>query len=136
MKSFLAEFKAFAMRGNAVDLAIGVVIGAAFGKIVTSLVDDVIMPLLGLMTGGINFTGLAWTLREASGTVPAVIFKYGAFLNTIINFLIIAFAIFIVMKQMNRFIKKNEEKKVEESPKPTKEEMLLTEIRDLLQSRK
>ncbi len=133
MKSFLDEFKAFAMRGNVVDLAIGVVIGAAFGKIVTSLVDDVIMPFFGFLTGGINFTGLAWTLREASGTVPAIVFKYGVFLNAVINFLIIAFAIFVVMKQMNRFMKKQGEKKTEEAPKPSKEEVLLTEIRDLLQ---
>ncbi len=122
------------MRGNVVDLAIGVVIGAAFGKIVTSLVDDIIMPFFSFLTGGINFTGLAWTLREATGTVPAIVFKYGVFLNSVINFLIIAFAIFVVMKQMNRFVKKHEDKKAEEAPKQSKEEMLLSEIRDLLKN--
>ena len=132
MKSFLREFKAFAMRGNVVDLAIGVVIGAAFGKIVTSLVDDVIMPVFGFITGGIDLTGLAVTLRDVSGSVPAVVFRYGAFMNTIVNFLIIAFAIFVVMKQMNHFVKKHEAAKADEPAKPTKEQELLTEIRDLL----
>jgi large conductance mechanosensitive channel len=132
MKSFLNEFKAFAMRGNVVDLAIGVVIGAAFGKIVTSLVDDVVMPLIGVVTGGIDFTGLSWTLRAASGEGPAIVLKYGAFLNVVVNFLIIALAIFIVMKQMNRVMKKHEEAKAVEPPKPSNQEVLLTEIRDLL----
>ena len=135
MKSFLEEFKSFAMRGNVVDLAIAVVIGAAFGKIVTSLVDHVIMPIIGVLTGGVDFSNLAWTLKEASGSAPAVVLGYGMFLNSIVSFLIIALAIFIAMKQMNRFMKKEAEKPAEE-PKPSNEEVLLTEIRDLLKSRK
>lgn len=135
MKSFLEEFKSFAMRGNVVDLAIAVVIGGAFGKIVTSLVDHVIMPIIGVLTGGVDFSALAWTLKEASGGAPAVVLGYGMFLNSIVSFLIIAFAIFVAMKQMNRFMKKEAEKPAEE-PKASKEEVLLTEIRDLLRSRK
>jgi len=135
MKSFLEEFKSFAMRGNVVDLAIAVVIGAAFGKIVTSLVDHVIMPIIGVLTGGVDFSNLAWTLKEASGSAPAVVLGYGMFLNSIVSFLIIALAIFIAMKQMNRFMKKEAEKPAEEL-KPSNEEVLLTEIRDLLKSRK
>jgi large conductance mechanosensitive channel len=131
MKAFLEEFKAFAMRGNVVDLAIAVVIGGAFGKIVTSLVDHVIMPIIGVLTGGVDFSELAWTLKSATADTPAVVLGYGMFINSIISFLIIAFAIFIAMKQMNRFMKKVAEKPAE-APKPSNEEVLLAEIRDLL----
>lgn len=131
MKSFIDEFKAFAMRGNVVDLAVAVVIGAAFGKIVSSLVDKVIMPLLGVLTGGINLSKLAWTMREAVGEAPALVLGYGAFLQSVLDFLIVALAIFIVMKQMNRFIKKEKEQP-SEPPAPTKDQELLMEIRDLL----
>ena len=105
--SFISEFKAFAMRGNVVDLAVGVVIGAAFGKIVSALVDGIIMPVIGLMVGGVNFGDLAVTMKEAvigpdgKEVAAAVLFKYGAFLQTIVDFLIIAFAIFMVVKIMN-----------------------------------
>jgi large conductance mechanosensitive channel len=131
MKRYLAEFKAFAMRGNVMDLAIAVVIGGAFGKIVSSLVDDIIMPVVGVLTGGIDFSNLAWTLKEASGESVAVTLKYGMFINTIITFLIVAAAIFAVVKVMNT-LKKQEEAAPATPPKPTKEEELLTEIRDLL----
>jgi large conductance mechanosensitive channel len=131
MKTFLDEFKAFAMRGNVVDLAIAVVIGGAFGKIVSSLVDDIIMPIIGVLTGGMDFSHLTLTLKKVSLTGPAVTLNYGMFINNILTFLIVAFAIFIAMKQMNRFMKKEAEKPAE-SISPSKEEMLLTEIRDLL----
>jgi len=131
MKEFIEDFKAFAMRGNVVDLAIAVVIGGAFGKIVTSLVDNVIMPIVGVLTGGVDFSNLAWTLKAASGTSPAVVLGYGLFINNIINFLIVALAIFIAIKQMSRFMKKEAEKPVE-VPKATRDQELLVEIRDLL----
>lgn len=131
MKAFIEEFKAFAMRGNVVDLAIAVVIGAAFGKIVTSFTNDIIMPVIGLLTGGTDFSNLVWTLKEASGEVAAVTVNYGMFINTIVDFIIIAFAIFLVMKQMNRFMKKQEEAPAEPA-KPSEDVVLLTEIRDLL----
>ena len=101
----LKEFKEFAMRGNVVDMAVGVVIGGAFGKVVTSLVNDIIMPPIGMMLGGADFSNLAITLKEKTATAEAVAVKYGAFINTTLNFIIIAFAIFIVIKQMNRFKK-------------------------------
>lgn len=131
MKAFIEDFKAFAMRGNVVDLAIAVVIGATFGKIVTSLVDDLFMPFVGYFTGGVDWSKLMWVLREASGASPMIAVKYGAFLNTIVTFLVVAFATFVLIRQMNTFIKKEAEKSVE-APKPTREEELLTEIRDLL----
>ena len=108
MKRYLEEFKAFAMRGNVMDLAIAVVIGGAFGKIVSSLVDDIIMPVVGVLTGGIDFSNLAWTLKESSGDAVAVTLKYGMFINTIITFTIVAAAIFAVVKVMNK-LKKQEE---------------------------
>ncbi|OTW78492.1 large-conductance mechanosensitive channel [Bacillus thuringiensis serovar cameroun] len=117
------EFKKFALKGNVIDLAVGVVIGAAFGKIVSSLVKDIITPLIGLLMGGINFTGLKFTVGEAS-------VKYGNFIQTIFDFLIVAFAIFIFVKVFNKMTLKREAEKKEE--KPTKEEVLLSEIRDLL----
>ena len=132
---FLTEFKTFAMRGNVVDLAVGVVIGAAFGKIVSSLVDGIIMPLVGLAVGGVNFDELAVTLKDAvvgpDGvvTAEAVLFKYGAFLQTLLDFVIIAFAIFLLIKAVNRFKRKEEAVPTVE---PSAEVKLLTEIRDAL----
>ena len=134
MKSFIEEFKAFAMRGNVVDLAVAVVIGGAFGKIVTSFTNDIIMPVAGVLTGGVDFSDLVITLKEASGDIPAVTINYGAFINTVISFLIIAFAIFIAIKAMNK-LQKEEDEKPEEDTKPSKEEELLAEIRDVLKSK-
>jgi large conductance mechanosensitive channel len=104
--SMIQEFKEFAMRGNVVDMAVGVVIGAAFGKIVTSLVNDVVMPPIGLLTGGMDFSSIVITLKEATADTAAVTMNIGMFINNILDFLIVAFAIFIVIKQMNRFKKK------------------------------
>lgn len=133
----LTEFKAFAMRGNVVDLAVGVVIGAAFGKIVSSLVDNVIMPPIGYAIGGIDFSDLVLRIGDpvvdAKGAVSGgAIIKYGVFLNTIIQFVIIAFAIFLVVKLMNRLIRKN----ADAPPAPAAEVLLLQEIRDILKSQK
>ncbi len=125
------EFKEFAMRGNVIDLAIGIVIGAAFGKIVTSLVNDVIMPPLGLLIGGVNFTDLKVVMKAAVGENPAVTLNYGNFVQVIFDFLIVAFAIFLLVKGLNR-LKKKEEAKPTPPPAPSTEEKLLTEIRDLL----
>jgi large conductance mechanosensitive channel len=130
--SMMSEFRDFAMRGNVVDMAVGIVIGGAFGKIVSSFVSDVLMPPIGLALGGVNFSDLAMTLKEASGDVAAVTLNYGSFVQTVIDFIIIAFAIFMVIKAMNS-LKKKEEEKPAAPPKPTAEESLLTEIRDLLQ---
>lgn len=134
--SFVQEFKAFAMRGNVVDLAVGIIIGAAFGKIVSSFVGDIIMPPLGLLIGGVDFSDLAITLRAAEGDTPAVVLAYGRFIQTVVDFLIVAFAIFMVIKGMNRLRHKEEAKPAEPEapPAPTKEEVLLTEIRDLLKA--
>jgi len=134
MKNFIEEFKAFAIRGNVVDLAIAVVIGATFGKIVTSLVDDLFMPFVGYVTGGVDWGKLVWVLREAHDGAPLIAIKYGVFLNTVITFVIVALATFLLVKEMNRFMKKEAEKPAEVR-KPTKEEELLTEIRDLLKGR-
>jgi large conductance mechanosensitive channel len=131
----LQEFKEFAVKGNMVDMAVGIIIGAAFGKIVSSLVADVIMPPLGLLIGGVNFSDLAVTLKEAAGDVPAVTIKYGNFIQTIVDFTIIAFAIFLVIKLINR-LKRSEAAAPPAPPAPSKEEILLTEIRDLLKERK
>ena len=130
----MKEFKQFAMRGNVMDMAIGIIIGAAFGKIVSSLVGDVIMPPIGLLLGGVDFSNLSITIANATENSEAVLLKYGVFINTIIDFLIIAFAIFIVVKGINSMKKKEEEKPVA-PPAPTKEEVLLTEIRDELRKR-
>ncbi|MCL6494642.1 MAG: large-conductance mechanosensitive channel protein MscL [Ignavibacterium sp.] len=127
----LQEFKAFAMRGNVVDVAVGIIIGGAFGKIVSSFVADVIMPPIGLLLGGVDFSDLAITLKAAEEGQPAVMLKYGMFVNTIIDFLIIAFAIFMVIKGMNT-LKKKEEEKPAAPPEPPADVKLLTEIRDLL----
>lgn len=124
----LQEFKKFAMRGNVMDMAVGVIIGAAFGKIVNSFVTDIIMPPIGVLTGGIDFSNLAITLKKATASTEAITLNYGLFINAIVNFIIIAFAIFIAIKQINRLKKKQEEK-----PKPpTEEVLLLREIRDSL----
>ena len=131
MKSFIEEFKAFALKGNVVDLAVAVVIGAAFGKIVSSLVDDIVMPLVGVLTGGVDFADLVWVVKAASGDAAAVTVNYGLFINTIVTFLIVALAIFVVIKAMNK-MQKAEDEAPAEPPKPSKEEELLTEIRDLL----
>jgi len=125
------EFKAFAMRGNVVDMAVGIIIGAAFGKIVSSFVNDVIMPPIGLLVGGIDFSDLSLTLKAATESAPAVVLKYGVFINTVVDFIIIAWAIFMVIKAMNS-LKKKEEQKPSAPPKPSEEVVLLTEIRDLL----
>jgi large conductance mechanosensitive channel len=122
--SMLQEFKSFAMKGNVVDLAVGVIIGAAFGKIVASLVEDVIMPILGTLIGGINFSGLAITIGSAT-------LKYGKFLQTCLDFLIIAWAIFVAVKLINRLRKEEPAA----PPAPPKQEVLLEEIRDLLKKR-
>ena len=127
----MSEFKDFAIKGNVVDMAVGIIVGAAFGKIVSSFVADVIMPPIGLALGGVNFTDLAITLQEASGDIAAVNLNYGNFVQTIIDFVIIAFAIFMAVKMMNN-MKKKEAEAPSEPPKPSKEEVLLTEIRDLL----
>jgi large conductance mechanosensitive channel len=126
--SFFQEFKAFAMRGNVVDMAVGIVVGGAFGKITTSFVNDVLMPPIGLLLGGVDFSDLAVTLKEGSAGAPAVALKYGAFINTVLDFLIIAFAIFLVVKAMTAL--KREAPAA--PPGPSKEEVLLTEIRDAL----
>ncbi len=132
--SMMSEFKGFAMKGNAVDMAVGIVIGAAFGKIVSSFVSDVIMPPIGLLLGGVDFSKLAYTLKEASGDVAAVAISYGKFTQTVLDFVIIAFAIFMVVKAMNSQ-KKKEAEVVPPPPEPSKEEVLLSEIRDVLKSR-
>ena len=124
------DFKEFAMRGNVIDMAVGVIIGAAFGKIVSSLVQDIIMPPIGYLTGGVDFSKLVITIKQASETNEAITINYGIFINVIINFLIIALAIFILIRQINRFKKK--ESVPVKTATPSKEELLLTEIRDLL----
>jgi len=128
--SLFKEFRDFAMRGNVVDLAVGVIIGAAFGKIVSSLVSNIIMPPLGLLIGGVDFKQFSWILKPADGSTPAVVMEYGMFLQTVFDFVIVAFTIYIAIKLMNKLHKKKEVEKP--APKPTAEENLLTEIRDLL----
>ena len=131
--SMMSEFKSFAMRGNVVDMAVGIVIGGAFGKIVSSFVNDVLMPPIGMMMGGVDFSELAVVLKEASGEAAAVTLNYGMFIQTVLDFLIIAFAIFMVIKAMNN-MKKKEEEAPAEPPKPSAEVELLTEIRDSLKN--
>lgn len=130
----MQEFKTFAMRGNVVDMAVGIIIGGAFGKIVSSFVADVIMPPIGILIGGVDFSNLAVVIKEAVGDVAAVTINYGAFIQTVIDFMIIAFAIFMAIKAMNS-LKKEKEETPEEPPAPSKEETLLTEIRDILQQK-
>lgn len=127
----LTEFKSFAIKGNMIDMAVGIIVGAAFGKIVSSLVADVIMPSVGLLVGGVDFSDLAVTLAPAKGDTPAVVLAYGKLIQSIIDFIIIAFAIFLGIKAINRF--KREEAAA--PTVPTKDQELLTEIRDLLRVR-
>ena len=141
MKAFIREFREFAMRGNVLDMAVGIVIGAAFTAIVQSLVKDVIMPPIGLLTGGLDFSNLFISLSgtsydslAAATEAGAPVLRYGVFVNAVINFLIVAFAIFILIKQVNR-LKKKEEEKPAAPPAPPADVVLLTEIRDLLKSR-
>lgn len=131
--SILREFKEFAVKGNATDMAIGIIIGAAFGKIISSLVDDIIMPPIGVLVGGVDFTKLAVTLKAATADTPAVTLNYGNFIQTLVDFTIIAFAVFMIVKLINRLRRKEE---AAPEPLPTKEELLLAEIRDLLKERK
>ena len=145
-KGFMGEFKAFIARGNVLDMAVGVIIGGAFGKISTSLVNDVIMPLISVLTGGVDFSNWKIVLKAgADGAIDAsteIAIRYGAFLATILDFLIIAFAVFLMLKAINGFhdqLKKAEEEapaKEPVPPEPSNEEKLLTEIRDLLKARK
>ena len=148
-KSFMGEFKTFIARGNVMDMAVGVIIGGAFGKISTSLVNDVIMPLISVLTGGVDFSNWKIVLKAAVAGADGVIdasteiaIRYGAFLATILDFLIIAFAVFLMLKAINGFhdkLKKAEEEapaKESAPPEPSNEEKLLTEIRDLLKARK
>ena len=146
MKKFLEEFKTFAMRGNVIDLAVGVVIGGAFGKITTSLVNDIIMPLISMITGGIDFSAWKWVLKEAVKeldpatnemveVLPEVAVHFGNTIAIVLDFIIIAFAIFCAIKLLNKLQKKKEEAPPS-PPAPSKEELLLTEIRDLLKERK
>ncbi|MDD7318280.1 MAG: large conductance mechanosensitive channel protein MscL [Prevotella sp.] len=138
---FIKEFKEFAMKGNVMDMAVGVIIGGAFGKIVTSLVDNIIMPLVGLATGGVNFNDMFVNLSDekvnslAEATEKGVaVFAYGAFIQSIIDFLIIAFCIFLMIKAMNKLSKKKEEEPAA-APEPSAEEKLLSEIRDLIKNK-
>ena len=147
MSNFLKEFKEFAMKGNVVDMAVGVIIGAAFGKIVSSLVNDIIMPLIGVFTGGINFTDYKWVIQKAvmdgqEVLKPEVSMNWGAWVQTVVDFLIVAFCIFVMIKFINNLRKKTQKEQLEEAaapapdPAPTKEEVLLTEIRDLLKQQR
>jgi len=129
--SMLQEFKTFALRGNVVDMAVGIIIGAAFGKVVSSFVTNVVMPPLGLMIGGVDFADLAIVLKEAQGELPAVTLGYGLFIQSVVDFIIIAAAIFMAVKVMNS-LKRKEEVAPTVPVAPPKEEVLLTEIRDLL----
>jgi large conductance mechanosensitive channel len=131
---FVKEFKEFAMKGNVVDMAVGIIIGGAFGKIVSSFVADVIMPPIGLLLGGVDFKELMVILKPAVGEVPAVALRYGMFINTIIDFVIIALAIFMVIKGINK-MKKKEEAKPAAPAKPTEEVLLLRDIRNSLKKR-
>lgn len=124
---FLKEFKEFAIKGNAIDLAVGVIIGGAFGKIVSSIVNDILMPIIGIFLGGVNFSNLKYVIKPAEGTVPEAAIRYGNFIQSVVDFTIIAFCIFLMVKGINHLRKKEEA-----PPGPSKEEILLTEIRDLL----
>ena len=145
MKKFLKEFKDFALRGNVMDMAVGVIIGGAFGKIVTSVVSNVIMPPIGLLVGGVDFTDLKITLKDAvpatdtTEAIEAVTINYGQFLQDVFDFLIIAFCLFMMVKAIARLTAKKKEEKPAEpapAPEPSAEEKLLTEIRDLLKEKK
>ena len=140
MKKFFEEFKAFAMRGNVLDMAVGVVIGGAFGKITASLVGDIIMPLISMLTGGVDFSSWKWVLKEAvmegkEVIDPEIAVNYGNLIAVILDFIIIAVAVFCMVKAINKMhekLSKSAEPEPEKAPEPTKEEVLLTEIRDLL----
>ena len=131
----LKEFKEFAVKGNVVDMAVGIIIGAAFGKIVSSFVGDVIMPPIGVLVGGVDFSNLAITLKEAVGEAPAVVIGYGKFIQTVIDFTIIAFTIFIALKAINS-LRRKEKEAPKAPPAPSAQEVLLAEIRDLLKEKK
>jgi large conductance mechanosensitive channel len=133
--SMIKEFKEFATKGNVVDLAVGIIIGAAFGKIVSSLVGDILMPPLGLIIGGVDFSELAITLKAGGAGSPAVLLKYGSFIQALFDFMIIALAIFMVVKATNAIQRKNSAAPAA-PPKPPAQELLLAEIRDLLKSQK
>jgi len=129
------EFKDFAVKGNMVDMAVGIIIGGAFGKIVTSLVNDVFMPTLGLLIGGVDFSKLKVVLKEGVGNVPASTLNYGMFIQTVFDFTIVAFAIFMMIKAMNNMRKKQEAEVVTAPPEPSTQEKLLMEIRDVLKGK-
>ena len=129
----ISEFKAFAVKGNVIDMAVGIIVGAAFGKIVTSFVGDVVMPPIGLLIGGVDFSDLAITLKAAEGNAPAVVMAYGKFIQSMIDFVIVAFAIFMGIKAINQ-LKREEAAAPTLPPVPSKEEELLSEIRDLLKA--
>lgn len=131
----IKEFKEFAVRGNVIDMAVGIIIGAAFGKIISSLVADVIMPPIGVLLGGVDFSYLAITVKEAAGQAPAVVIGYGKFIQTLLDFIIIAFCIFIMIKALNS-LKRKKEEAPQAAPAPPAQEVLLAEIRDLLKQRK
>ncbi|MBE6878228.1 MAG: large-conductance mechanosensitive channel protein MscL [Ruminococcaceae bacterium] len=139
MKKFIDEFKAFISRGNVVDMAVGVIVGSAFTAIVNSLVKDIVTPFIGVLTGGVDFTQMKYVITPAAGETPEVAILYGNFIQAIVNFLIIAFVVFCMVKMINTMRakmeeqkKKEEEAKPAEPPKPSEEVLLLTEIRDLL----
>ncbi len=133
MKNFINEFKTFAVKGNMVDMAVGIIIGGAFGKIVSSLVNDIVMPPIGMLIGGVDFPNLSLTLKEATETEATITINYGLFINNVIDFLIIAFVIFLAIKAMNNLKRKNTiSAEPATSPPPSDEVVLLTEIRDLL----
>jgi large conductance mechanosensitive channel len=132
--SLIKEFKTFVMRGNVLDMAVGVIVGAAFGKIVTSMVSDVLMPPIGLLTGGMDFSRLSVTLRAASAGTEAVTLRYGVFINSVIDFVIVAFCIFLLIKVVNAAKRSAEEAPAPAKP-PSQEVVLLSEIRDLLRQR-
>ncbi len=139
MNNFIKEFKAFAVKGNAIDMAVGVIIGSAFGKIVTSIVDDIIMPPIGWLIGNMDFTDLKLTLpsvQVGSETMKAVTINYGNFVQTTINFIIVAFCVFLLVKGINKLSMKKQDEKVDApAPAPSKEAVLLEEIRDLLKQK-
>ena len=130
----LKEFQQFAMRGNVIDMAVGIIIGSAFGKIISSLVEDIIMPPIGYLMGGMDFSNLKIILKEATDKAPILAIKYGVFINVIINFTIVAFAMFMLIRAMNT-LKKKEEVAPSAPPKPSNQELLLAEIRDLLKKK-
>ena len=139
---FLKEFKAFALKGNVMDMAVGVIIGGAFGKIVTSLVNDIIMPPIGILVGGVDFTNLKLVIKKAvieggAEVAPAVTWNYGAFIQQVVDFTILALCVFMMVKVMNKLLKKEEAKPAPAPapPAPSKEEVLLTEIRDILKNK-